>query len=166
MDRYYYLISSLPLLKFAKEPYITKKDFIAEAEKWLSQRDFIILSRVDINNFFKDKEDTSLLRRWKEFEHCLRNELALFRRARRKKSEYRLRGDLARIIQEGSNPLEIEKRLLLFRWNFLDEQELEHFFDLGFLIIYYLKLQILERLASFDKEKGRARFAANSLVEL
>jgi hypothetical protein len=166
MDKYYYLISSLPLLKFAKEPYITQKDFIVEAEKWLSQRDLIILSRVDINNFLEDKEDTSLLGRWKEFEHCLRNELALFRRARKENREYRLRGDLARIAQGDSNPLEIEKRLLLLRWDFLDEYEFEHFFDLDFLIIYYLKLQILGRLASFDKEKGKAVFVANSSVEL
>lgn len=166
MDKYYYLISSLPLLKFAKEPYITQKDFIAEAEKWLSQRDFIILSRVDINNFLEDKEDIPLLKKWKELEYYLRNELALFRRAKKKNIEYRLRGDLTQIIQEGINPLEIERKLLLLRWNFLEEQEIEHFFDLGFLIIYCLKLQILQRLVSFNKEKGKEKFEVFSTVEL
>ena len=166
MDRYYYLISSLPLLKFEEMPFITRRDFILEAEKWLSGNDFIILSKVDINNFLPDHKDTSLLRGYKEFEYSLRQELALYRKAKRENVEYKIRKDLNGIIQESNNPLEIERKLLLLRWNFLEEQEIEHFFDLDFLIIYYLKLQILERLASFNKEKGKQRFEVYSSVEL
>ena len=166
MDKYYYLISSLPLLKFTEKPFITSKDFIVEAEKWLSEEDFIILSKADVNNFLKDKKDTSLLKEWKQFEHSIREELVLFRRAKRKDVEYRIRRDLSSVIQESSNPLEIERRLLFLRWDFLEEHELEHFFDLDFLIIYYLKLQILERLASFNKERGKERFESRSLVEI
>jgi len=70
------------------------------------------------------------------------------------------------IIQEGKNPLEIEKRLMRAQWDFLEEQEIGHFFDLDFLIIYYLKLQILERMFSFNKEKGQQNLEAYSLVEL
>ena len=80
--------------------------------------------------------------------------------------EYKIRKDLSEIIQGDDNPLEIERRLLHLRWNFLEEQEIGHFFDLHFLIIYYLKLQLLQRLFSFDKQKGKVRFEANSLVEL
>ena len=166
MDKYYYLIASLPLLKFIEQPYIIRKDFLAEAEKWLSREDLIILSSIDINNFIVDKKDASLLKQWKEFEHSTRTELGLFRRARKKDMEYKMRKDLSNIIQEGNNPLEIEKKLLLLRWNFLEELEIGHSFDLGFLIIYYLKLQILERLFSFNKEKGKERFNFFSRVEL
>ena len=80
--------------------------------------------------------------------------------------EYKIRKDLGSIIQEKKDPLEIEKEILLLRWNFLEDQEMGHFFDLSFLIIYYLKLQILERLFSFDKERGKERFENYSLVEL
>ena len=165
MDKYYYLISSLSSLKFTEAPLISKEDFIVEAEKWLKSTDFLILSAVEINDFLEDGKDIPLLKRYKEFERCLREELAFFRRAKRKNIEYKVRKDLNSIIQEDNNPLEIERKLLFLRWNFLEEQEVGHFFDLEFLIIYYLKLQILERLISFNKEKGKERLEAISLVK-
>jgi len=166
MDKYYYIIASLPLLKFTEPPAISSKNFITESEKWLSLDDFAILSKVDINNFLINEKDTPLLKKWKEFESLIRRELAFYRRAKRQGAEYKIRKDLTSIIQESSNPLEIEIKLLGIRWDFLEEQEIEHFFDLDFLVIYYLKLQILERLASFHKEKGKQRFEIYSAVEL
>ena len=166
MDRYYYLIPSLPLLKFPKKPYLTGEEFIAEAEKWLTVEDFAILSQVDINNFILDEKDAPIVRIYKDFEYSIRAELASFRIAKKKNTEYKIRQDLSQIIQQDYNPLEIETRLLQLRWDFLEEQEVSHFFDLDFLIIYYLKLQILQRLFSFDKERGRERFQISSSVEL
>ena len=161
MDKYYYLTASLPLLKFTEAPLITREDFTAEAEKWLSGEDFFILICA-----IREIRGENLLRGYKEFEYSTRDELALFRTARRQNIEYKMRKDLSGIIQEDINPLEIERKLLLLRWNFLEEQEIEHCFDLDFLIIYYLKLQILERLASFNKEKGKEIFENFSKVEL
>ena len=57
------------------------------------------------------------------------------------------------LLKEGT-PLDAERRLLRWKWDFLDETEHEHHFDLEFLIIYFLKLQILHRLVSFDAELG------------
>ena len=166
MDKYYYLTSSLPLLKFPEKPYVTVEEFIAEAEKWLIVKDFTILSKIDINNFIPDEKDSSIVRIYKDFEYSTRAELASFRIAKKKNTEYKIRKDLSQIIQQDYNPLEIETRLLQLRWDFLEEQEVSHFFDLHFLIIYYLKLQILKRLFSFDKERGREKFQAYSSVEL
>ena len=126
----------------------------------------MILSRVDINNFLEDTKDTALLRRWKNFEYSTRVELAFYRKTKRQNAEHKIRKELSSIIQEGRNPLEIERGLLHLKWDFLEEQEIEHFFDLDFLIIYYLKLQILERLGSFNKEKGKQNLEAYSQVEL
>jgi hypothetical protein len=166
MDKYYYLIASLPLLKFMGLPPISRENFILEAKKWLSREDYITLSSVSINNFFHNPKDTPLLREWKDFEYSTRVELASYRRAKKQHSEYKIKKDLSAIIQEGDNPLETENKLLSLKWNFLEEQEIGHFFDLDFLIIYYLKLQMLERLASFNKEKGKQNLEAYSLVEL
>ena len=166
MDKYYYLTSSLPLLKFQEKPYITVEEFIAEAKKWLIVGDFAILSQVDINNFTLDEKDVPIVRIYKDFEYSIRNELASFRIAKKKNTEYKIRKDLTEIIQEDYNPLEMEVKLLQLRWEFLEQQELSHFFDLDFLIIYYLKLQILKRLFSFDKQKGIEKFQVYSSVEL
>jgi len=166
MDKYYYLIASLPLLKFMEPASITKDDFLSQAEKWLSREDFTLLNRAGIDNFLYKPKDTSFLKRWKEFEYSIRTELAFYRKAKKQDSEYKLEKDLRSIIQESSNPLEIEIKLLRIRWDFLDEQEIGHFFDLDFLTAYYLKLQISARLASFDKEKGKQNLEAYSSVEL
>ena len=143
-----------------------REGFIIEAGKWLSVQDFAIISSVDINNFSINKKDTSLLKQYKEFEQSIRTELALLRTAKKKGSDYKISKDLSTIFGEDNNPLQIEIKLLLLRWSYLEEQEINHFFDLDFLIIYYLKLQITERLASFDNEKGRLKFQAYSSVEL
>lgn len=166
MDKYYYLVCSLPFLSFGKSPGISKEQFIAEAEKWLSPGDFHILTRSGINNFFEQRHDTLLLKKWKGFEFSLRNELALFRQAKRQNREYKIRENLAELLEQSRHPLDAEQRLLLYRWNFLEEQAAGHFFDLDFLSIYYLKLQILERLFSFDKQKGQERFEAAAAVAL
>ena len=54
----------------------------------------------------------------------------------------------------------MEQMIERIRWNFLDSLESGNFFDLNFLVIYFLKIQILERLQSFDKEKGKKVFEA------
>ena len=49
MDKYYYFIALLPTLSFPKEPAISVEDFLEESEKWLSEKDQMILSGIDIN---------------------------------------------------------------------------------------------------------------------
>ena len=165
MDRYYYLISSLPLLQFSKAPALDSQGFIHEAGKWLSHADLAALSRAAVNNFNQESGDTPLLRKYKEFEYALRARLAAYRKAKKQNSDYALSRDLSSVIQEGGNPLEIEKKLLRLRWDFLEGLGMGHFFDADFLVVYYLKLQLLERLFQFNKEAGRANLRVYSVVE-
>ena len=153
MDKYYYFVSQLPVLFFDKESYMTSEYFLQEAEKWLSTKDLEILSRVDMNDFSLDGKYSQVLLEYKEFEFSLRNDLALWRKAQRMGQEYKTLSFPVSVVKEG-NPLDVEKKLLHLRWNFIEEKELEHHFDLELLILYFLKLQILERLFSFNKEKG------------
>ncbi len=157
MKSYYYFVSQLPFLKIDEKPYISSGAFLEEAKKWLSEADFIILSESSINDFNTRGDDTKLLRDYKNFDKVLRNELALIRGALEKKDQYRRSGIMLSEILEG-NPLEVEKNLAAFRWRFIEEKEKEHYFDLEFLILYFLKLQITERLFSFDKGEGQANF--------
>ena len=52
------------------------------------------------------------------------------------------------------SPLEAELYLISERLNYLDSLLVGHYFDITFLIIYYLKLQALERASYFDSEIG------------
>ena len=66
-------------------------------------------------------------------------------------------------MKEG-NPLDVEKKLLRIRWELLEAEEAEHHFDLGYLILYYLKLQILDKLSVFDQDAGMETYNTLSKV--
>ena len=67
------------------------------------------------------------------------------------------------IFKDG-DPLDIERKLLKLRWDFIEENEVGHNFDLHTVMTYYLKLQINRKLYFWEKEKGRENF--NSLVNI
>lgn len=157
MDKYYYLASQLPLLQFGESTNINREGFLREARKWLGEKDFSLLLQADINNFSEGQNLPEILSDYRGFERELRSELSLLREALKAKREYKTSPALLSIVSEG-NPLDIEKKLLHLRWKFIEEKEEGHYFDLEFLILYFLKLQILERLFTFNKEKGMMVF--------
>ena len=157
MDRYYYLISQLPTLYFDKPTFMTIESFLRESRKWLSRRDYIILSRIKFIDTELDKKGPRLWKEYRAFESRFRNEIARWRKAQREEQGYKPATFSVNMLKEG-NPLEIERKLLFHRWELIEEKEKMHHFDLGFLILYYLKLQILQRLSLFDKKKGQDVF--------
>ncbi|NOZ63121.1 MAG: DUF2764 family protein [Calditrichaeota bacterium] len=157
MDKYYFLVAELPTLFFSKEPELSVEYFLSEAEKWMSARDLQILSRVDINDYLVHPKSPRVLRDFQHFESALRTDLARFREEKKQNIDYKLTSVPPSLIKEG-NPLEVEIKLLELRWKLLDEMQREHHFDLAYLILYYLKLQILQRYGTFNKEKGLEKF--------
>jgi len=153
MDKYYYLSSQLPFLRFNEKTSIDQSSFLAEARKWLDEKEFLILSGVDINDFSEKVGDPDKLKEYKYFEKTLREDIAIFRGAKKKGSGYKPKKFSLTDVLKGT-PLDIEKKLLMTRWGLVEQLEESHYFDLEFLILYFLKLQILQRLFSFDKEKG------------
>ncbi len=105
------------------------------------------------------------IKRWVTFDTQLRNELVKVRSGRRRAdpSKY-LRRDgsaygaiphIALAARRSPSILEGERLLDRERWNFLNELEFGHYFDIDFLAIYARKLKILERweeVRSSDKE--------------
>ncbi len=165
MDKYYYLTSLFPTLYFDKPAKISVASFLQEAEKWLSRRDFSIVRSINLNDVAQDKSNPSSLREYKEFEYQLRSDLASWRKAKQIGTEYKPQRFASSIVKEG-NPLEIEIKLMRMRWDFLEEKERDHHFNLEFLIIYYLKLQILQRLNQFNKDKGIEKYQSICRVSL
>lgn len=132
-NTYYYLVASMPHLAFGAAPPISREKFLEECAKWLTPSDFAKLSEGELEG-------------WKGFDLGFRVEIKEAREGRSKN-----------ILGE-TNPLLMEKRFEQARWNFLEDKELGHHFDLEILTIYLLKLRILERLAGFDTEKGKVVF--------
>lgn len=157
MDKYYYFASQLPLLEFGGKTYVTAEYFLAEAEKWLSAGDLLRLRLAGINDFEIKDDDSRPGREYKEFECSLREEIFSFREKNKAARAYKPSGLFSPDVLSG-NPLEVEKKLLFLRWNFLGEKEEGHYFDLSFFVFYFLKIQILGRMAEFDKKKGTSVF--------
>lgn len=165
MDKYYYFAAQLPLLSFQQKDNVpTEEYFREEAKKWLSTQDLDILMSVDINDVSVGKK-FSTLNECNQFEYELRSELAKYRKSEHEDFEYKTNLFPMAYIKDGS-PLEVELRLLKFRWDFYEEKQLGHYSDLVYLVLYFLKLQILWRIMSFKKEKGREKFLDTCKLEL
>jgi len=152
MDKYYYFVSQLPFLTFGQESYIDRELFLDQAKMWLSDKDFSSVSGVSLNDFYPRDGDNEVLAKYKNFERTLREEIASFR-----KNESQTGTSFNLNLSQGT-PLEIERRLLNLRWEFIESLEEGHFFDLEILVLHFLKIQLLERLLTFDREKGTAVF--------
>jgi hypothetical protein len=157
MDKYYYLVAELPTLFFGKETTISIDKFLEEAHNWMDARDYQVLSQVDMNKSDPQKKINKVYDNFRLFENKIMTDIALWREAQKRDQEYKPANFPVSMIKEGS-PLEIEIRFMEMQWQFIDEMEREHHFDLGFLILYYLKLQILQRYFTFNKEQGLKKF--------
>lgn len=157
MDKYYYMVAQLPTLVFDREPVMDIKAFLEEAGKWLSRRDLKVLMIADVFGLKPVTQGPTVLKEYQTFEIRFRNALAEWRRTRRSGEELRMPGFPLSLVKEG-NPLDVEKNLLKYRWDFIEAMEGGHDFDLELIILYYLKLQILQRLSVFDGEKGIAAY--------
>lgn len=163
---YYYFSATLPALYFGTKPPISDESFLEQAEEFLSPGDARVIAGARLVPPEADGRGRASLEEWLKFENSLRNETARFRgkKLSRDPREY-YRGDyvpdpyLAALVAEAAgeeDPLQVERRIDLARWEKLEEIELFHYFDLQFLIVYFLKLQLLNKWQAIRDEKGRA----------
>ncbi|MDP2927945.1 MAG: DUF2764 family protein [Candidatus Omnitrophota bacterium] len=163
MPAYYtYLISSLPLLNFSAKLPFSLEDFFTKCKNLIPEKEFEILRRVceqDICSLATQSIDS--LKQWANFEIALRNELVRARAGRKKIDPLKfLRlpdspqaeiNHLAMAAYRSISILEGEKILDQARWNFLEALSLGHYFDFDHLLVYGLKLKILERWDEIQK---------------
>ncbi len=168
MSAYYYFAASLPMLQFEGELPMSTKEFLGDCERLLSSRDFLCIKKV----FYEEEVDEiaghKLLKAWMEFENTFRNEIAAFRAEANKDNPLDfIHGErypdpwLHKVIISASdtdNLLLAERILDRARWQFLDELVAGHYYDLGYLIVYAIKLKILERYSLIYSSKGKEIF--------
>lgn len=164
---YPYLISTLPFLNFKDSlPFSFErfldicKDFILEEELNLLKN----LKSLEIQDLRVKGAKT--LKRWLDFEYSLRNELVRQRALRKHIDSNKYVKDwdvfdfdvqsIALVSIRNPSLIEAELILDMARWNKLEEISFGHFFDIDFLVVYGLKLLILERWERFKKvEKSK-----------
>lgn len=156
MDKYIYFAASMPTLKWGEEQHMTEKDFLEEAEKLMSEADYLHMKET-LADSYELKEIKGIYNNYLVFENMLRTELAEYRKAAKEGYEYKFKTLPAQLVKDG-NPLEIELKLIKYRWDWLEEREFSHYSDLDFFVLYYLKLQLLKRVNSFKQELGEQAF--------
>jgi hypothetical protein len=164
MAGYYYLISSLPMLMFDGEAPMTVEEFVSNCHDHISKRDSELLEKLSlIPEIDQTFPAGSAADRWKQWEICLRNRIAVHRAPQGKDVHGYLRdesGCFCEIdsgIQEAfaiKNPLDREKYFDRMRWRALDDFESGHHFDFDRLCVYKLKLMLLEKWSNRQVPEG------------
>ena len=167
MAQYYYLVASFPLLFFDSEHPPEIDSFLALCGEHLSPRDLRVVRAAELAAAPDASSGCGVLTRWRVWDTALRNELVRLRAKQRgiDPDPYLREGEqlvsvaeVARAAVSQELPLAAELTLERARWEYLDELEAGHYFDLEKVVIYYLRLQILHRKAQFDPEAGTAAF--------
>ena len=165
MKNYFYTEAALPTLRFGEKAPVSEEEFLQFTEATMGARDYQVLlkSRWGLT----EPTGLPLADRILSWEKELRLELAKTRILRHKL-------DFAPTLpaSEGNDslveqvraamaldsPLDAERFLDRLRWSFLEDVGACHFFDVGSLVVYYLKLQLVLRQEKFREELGRESF--------
>jgi len=170
MSAYYtYLVSSLPALSFSNKMPFSLEEFFTKCKDLIPETEIQILRSICYQDTYCLPEVAEgTLKKWISFEVTLINELVRARAARKKIDPLKfLRfpenpeayiSHVALAAYRSTSILEAEKILDLARWNFLDSLNFSHYFDFDHLLIYVLKLKILERWEKIQKADKETLF--------
>ncbi|MRT92963.1 DUF2764 family protein [Ancylomarina sp. 16SWW S1-10-2] len=147
-----YLTCSLPTLYYNQIAPITLSEFYEEASSQLSIKNFEKLKQTDLQQVNARSLQARMNSFW-ELNESLKADVAEIRKVRQSKQLPNVH-TLPKSFAD-KNPLEREKSLLKIQWDALTDLEFGETFSFTGVLVYKLKLQILERLASFDAKKGR-----------
>ena len=163
---HYYLGASLPPLQWREKPPLAGEDFLSRCADQLLPNEYDILTETELLPHGQLAQKLPALRHYYAWDGCLRHELARLRAAElgRKRPEDlpgptpdRALSAFVFEVFQLEEPLQAERKLDRERWTCLDHLEPGHYFDLEWLGIYRLKLQLLERHARFHEGKGETK---------
>lgn len=170
---YIYLISSLPMLRFGMKAPFSFDKFLAGCRRLMPDYDAGILASVVASWEDPHNAKNPVLKKWYAFDMALRNELVKIRAARKKTDPVRyIRRDgyadpsishIAINAYRARSILDGEKALDQERWRFLDELSFSHYFDIEALLVYALKLLILEKWDRINSADKRALIEDNTV---
>lgn len=143
-----YLMTSLPSLTFGQKPPITIEEFNNDAKSQLSPRHFKLVESTDIQKLKTKagiKSIASLL-------NDIHTDLLEVRKANAQNGQAKLeRVPKAALV---GNPLQREQSIIKWQWEELTDIEAGKTFTITEVLVYKLKLQLLIRSYSFNKDEG------------
>lgn len=150
---YYYFGASLPSVLFDSKAPLSLDDFLDNCRRLMARGHYETIQAVLAGGTPETSSRT--VQACLEFEHILKNELAFHQAHKAGKSpDGYVRGN--RSFQTGvklaidaaksaKNPLEAEKAIDRSRWEFYETMQIGHHYDFEYILLYGLKLKILER---------------------
>ncbi len=172
MPAYYtYLVSSLPALSFSAKMPFSSEEFFTKCKGLIPEAEIQLLRNICCfcqDAYCLPENPQGTLKKWTNFEVALRNELVRARAARKKIDPLKFIrlpenpqaqiSHVALAAYRSTSILEAEKILDQERWNFLEHLGFSHYFDFDYLLIYALKLKILERWEKIQKADKETLF--------
>jgi len=155
------------MLTLESDKFMTENEFLYACESTVAEKDFETLKASLLLPVQGVAVSDPVLRSWYDWENTLRSELVKLRATKKGTDAEKYISDnpgeagvveVAREAFNQSSPLEGEKVLDKARWDYLDMLESGHMFDIGKLIIYYLKLQLLNRRALLNRDRGQQEY--------
>lgn len=146
-----YLISSLPSLSFGERPPISLEEFDEVTRKELPGKSYAMLEAVNVR-IADCKNSDALARKIYAILEEMHQEIDTIRQSKQRAQA--ATNDLVPGGSQIANPLEREKIIMKWLWDRIEDLESGKTFTLTEVVAYKLKLQILHRMHSFDKEKG------------
>lgn len=165
IPNYYYLMASLPMLRWGREPPLDQAEFLERCAAIVPPEDLEVLQSITLVPPPPDPAMPPVWRCWSEREYGIRVELAQ-RRSRRLNQPWHPPGGpvstepeaalLAERLWVCDHPQEAEDQWDHQRWQLLDDLEWARTFSLEGAIIYLLRLLILQRRAQWNAQGGSA----------
>jgi len=168
LDQYYSPISALPYLTYEGETAPEIDEFLDACRTTLSPDDWDLVSSVQLRSD-EDDSDNPTYSAWLKWERSLRSELARLRAQKRsvdsapfvkEPAHSQVVLDTARSAAAETAPEQAEEILLRAMWRYLEDLEVGHHYDVDKLVVYFLKLRILDLKRKRNKEDGLRMFSA------
>lgn len=149
------------MLKQDSELPFTTKEFLELCSSQLSPKDFSSVEQVKITGNGEPLHPVII--QWNTFKSSLTDDMASVRAERigRDQDRYAVQFrevpatlDMVKRAAGASDPLEASRLLLAAEWNYAEELGVGHTFDVVKIMIYFLKLQLLERKSYWSRELG------------
>jgi hypothetical protein len=162
MKKHWYLVASLPYLRFGEKPALTADGFRHACKGWLSDAE-----SAEIDALLENREPLNADDAWWNLEVQLRDAIVRVRAKQRGadssrfiKSHSGFSATLEKHVADAftrANPLEQEMELDRIRWSLADERELTDSFGFAAVAAFAVKVRIAERWAGLDEEAGKLR---------
>lgn len=164
MASHIYLVASLPTLMPDRAPSLSLAEYLEICQRHVTPFEFdqLVGARIDDH---ETPAGTPTYGAWRDFDGDLREQLLVLR-------ALALGWDAAsftrrdrpvpvtepvRAAFEEPDPLLAEQAVFRLRWKFLDELDRAHFMRSENLIVYGLKLQLIEQLLAASQERGQRK---------